>query len=169
MILFYGNYISGADTEEFDGIDVLKVLKSRVPKCDLHSFVKTEDDYKSLTEDLNKYCSTSDSTKQYRILCHMLLYELRKACKLPADSRPSQAIYTTKDTAEKICKTRNLQLTNQWIWKRITNNGQKQTDVNFNDLCTKVTSDPNTLQLARFFYKIAPRVRQADLSKQNKG
>jgi hypothetical protein len=170
LILFHGNYIYGVDTDELDGIDVLTTLKSTAPKCDLLSFVKTKNDYKSLIKDLNEYCSTSDSLKQYRILCHMLLYELTKACKLPSDSRPSQAVYTTDIPAETICKPKKIQLTNKWIWRKITNNGKKQIGVTAKGLCTKVTSDSNTIHLARFFYKIAPHVRQADLSSnQNKG
>jgi len=169
LILFHGNYIYGLDTEELDGIDVLTTLKSTAPKCDLLTFVKTKTDYKSLTKDLSEYCSTSDSLKQYRILCHMLLYELTKACKLPEESRPSQALYTTDTSAETICRPKTIQLTNKWIWRRITNNGKKRIGVMSKGLCDKVTSDSNTIHLARFFYKIAPRVRQADLSKQNKG
>ena len=97
----------------------------------------------------------------------MLYYEVKKACGLSTEARPSKAVYRAKSTATQICQTKNIQLTNQWIWSKITNNGQKQIDGNSNTLCTKVTNDAEALRLSRFFYKIAPRIRQAD-SKRGK-
>ncbi|CAF3537949.1 unnamed protein product [Adineta steineri] len=167
LILFHENYIFGLETEEIKGINVLKKLKNDLPDCDLHDFVKSENDYKSLNDDLKTHCTTSASNKQFRTLCHMLCYELTVACKVPAESRPSKAIYTTKVTASELCGTKRIDKTNEWIAKKVLNSEQKQI-ISSNGLCTKITSDENALPLARFFYKIAPRVREADLAKQNK-
>ncbi|CAF1336661.1 unnamed protein product [Rotaria sordida] len=168
LILFYGNYIYGLETEELDGIDVLTKLKNIQPDCDLHDFLRVDDEYKTLTDDLRKHCSSSNSVKQHRILCHMLSYELEKACRLTPNLRPSKVIYATSRTPSQICNLNNILLTDEWIWHKITDGGQKKIGVNAKKLCTKVTSDTDTLRLARFFYKTAPRVRQVDSSKQSK-
>ncbi|CAF1036472.1 unnamed protein product [Rotaria sordida] len=168
LILFYGNYIYGLETEELDGIDVLTKLKNIQPDCDLHDFLRVDDEYKTLTDDLRKHCSSSNSVKRHRILCHMLSYELEKACRLTPNLRPSKVIYATSRTPSQICNLNNILLTDEWIWHKITDGGQKKIGVNAKKLCTKVTSDTDTLRLARFFYKTAPRVRQVDSSKQSK-
>ncbi|UJR29301.1 hypothetical protein I4U23_010515 [Adineta vaga] len=165
LILFNGNLIFGANDDELEAIDVLATLKSSSPTCDLHFFVKNENDFKALNSDLAKLCPASGSKKQCRILCNMVAYELKKACKLDEKLRPSKVIYTNKMTAQEICNLKNIQLTNQWIFKAITNNEEKQIGVTAKDLCTKVTSDEDALPLARFFYKAATRVRQSELSK----
>ncbi|CAF4187242.1 unnamed protein product [Rotaria sp. Silwood2] len=169
LILFHGNYIYGLETGELDGIDVLTVFKNKAGTCKLRNFVRSETDFTLLTDDLNKYCSSSDSVKQYRILCHMISYELEKACALPPDLRPAKPKYATNDSSAQICSMLNLNATNEWIWNRITNNGQKQIGVDSKNLCAKITADTDTLRLARFFYKIAPRVRNADSSQQGEG
>jgi len=169
LILFHENYIYGLDTEGLNGIDVLATLKAKVPNYDLHDFVKSDQDYKELTGDLNTYCSTSDTSKSYSLICNMIAYELTKACEISPGSRPSKAMYKVETTPTDICAKKNIQLTNEWIWNKITNNGEKKIGVNADQLCTKVTSDTKTLRLARFFYKIAPLVRKYDLSKQSKG
>lgn len=169
LIIFDGNYIYGLETKGLNGIDVLATLKSNAPTCNLRDFVKSDQDHKKLNDDLSAYCSISETLKEYRLICRMLAYELKKACKLSSESRPSPAIYTTPETSADICKRKNVLLTNEWILSKITKDGGKKIGVNANDLCDKVTSDKNTIQLARFAYKIAPRLRQDDLSKQNKG
>jgi len=161
LVFFYGNYIYGLDSEGLTGIDVLKALK-RIPNCDLSDFVQSEDDSKLLADDLKTYCTTSDTSKQYVLICRMVYYELKKGCKLSGSSHPSKAIYRTEESSKKICGKKPIQSTNQWIWEKITNNGENNIGVEAKDLCTKVTSDTNTIRLARFFYKIAPRVRHND-------
>jgi hypothetical protein len=168
LILFHGNYIYGLDSVRLTAIDVLATLK-KIPNCDLSEFIKSNDDYKLLADDLNNYCTKSDTSKQYVLICRMVFYELKKACGLSVDSRPSKAIYRIEESSKEICNKKSIQLTNQWIWSKITNNGEKNIGINAEDLCTKVTSDTNTIRLARFFYKIAPRVRQNDLQKAKKG
>jgi hypothetical protein len=166
LILFHGYDIYGLDNSELSAVNVIEKLKTKAPNCDLHSFVQSEKDYKTLIDDLNQYCSLSDSAKQYQLLCNMIYYELKRACVLPNELRPSKALYIAPTSSDAICRLKNIQLTNEWIFNKITSNGRKQINVKQTDLCKTVTTDPNTLRLARFFYKIAPRVRQADLSKK---
>jgi hypothetical protein len=168
FILFNENYIDGLNSEGSTCVDVLGTLKT-IPNCDLQNYVKSETDYKQLTNDLTNYCSTSDTSKQNTLICCMLSYELKKACGLSGEALPSKAVYKIDSTSAEICGKKNVKLTSEWILKKITNNGKNDFGVTADDLCTKVTSDTNTLRLARFFYKVAPRVRQDDLSKQNKG
>ncbi|CAF5169592.1 unnamed protein product, partial [Rotaria sp. Silwood1] len=150
--------------EELIGIDVLTKLKNTSPDCDLRDFLINLNESKLLHDDLSKYCSSSDAEKQYRILCHMLSYELEIGCRLPTKSRPSKVLYAIQKSSKQICDKSNIQMTNKWIWNRITNDGQKQIGVESNALCPKVTSDTDVLRLARFFYQIAPFIRTADLS-----
>ncbi|CAF1482381.1 unnamed protein product [Adineta ricciae] len=167
LIFFHGNSISGADDNELKAIDVLSTIKTTSPECDLRAFVKHKDDYTAFSADLKTYCA-SDSKKENRILCHMIAYELKKACQFDKDGRPSPVIYSKKSTPKEICFSKTIQLTNQWIWNAITNNGQKQIDVTVKELCNKVADDEATRQLARFFYRAAPHVRNLDLSTTSK-
>ncbi|CAM4802505.1 unnamed protein product [Rotaria magnacalcarata] len=166
LIIFHGKYIFGLGAEELKDINVLAKLNNITAGCDLHDFLQLDSDFKKLSDDLTEYCSPLKSVKQYRILCHMLSYELEKACALPAKSRPSKAVYTSKTSAKEICAKKNIQLTNQWIWNKLTNNGQKDIGITAKYLCSSVTSDMATRRLARFFYKIAPLIREADSSQQ---
>lgn len=168
LVLFYGSYIYALESEELSGVDVLAELEAKVPVCNLTRFVQTPNDYNELKADLQKYCAVSISLKQHRILCNMLSYQLQKACGLSEQRGPSPAKYTTKVSAQQVCLMRNMMATNLWIWKRITNNGNKQIGVTAEELCNRVASQPETLRLARFFYKTAPRVRVAD-TQNNKG
>ncbi|CAF1109452.1 unnamed protein product [Adineta ricciae] len=167
LIFFHGNSISGADDNELEAIDVLSAIKTTSPDCDLRTFVKHNDDYTAFSGDLKTYCG-SDSKKQNRILCNMIAYELKKACQFDKDGRPSPVIYSKKSTPKEICFSTTIQLTNQWIWNVLTNNGQKQIDVTAKELCDKVANDETTRQLARFFYRAAPHVRNSDLSTTSK-
>jgi hypothetical protein len=169
FILFNGNYIYGSDADETNGIDVLGTLKTQAPNCDLHKFVNPEDEFKALNDDLTKYCSTSDSSKQYKILCRMILIELTQACALSSKSRSVSTKYSSKTSASAICQYKNIQMTNKWIWKKLTSDEQKQIGDSSKDICTKITKYTDTIQLARFFYKIGTGVRKAELSVQNKG
>jgi hypothetical protein len=169
LILFHGIDIYGLETDGLDTIDVLATLKKNAPNCDLRDFVKTDKDRTKLNEDLEKYCSGSETTKQYALICHMLAYELEKACGFSAQSRPSPAVYDKLWTTSQVCEAKNVQFTSRWIFNKVSKNGQKKLGTNPNELCAKVTSDINTIRLARFFYKTAPLVRKADSSKQNKG
>ncbi|CAF4423396.1 unnamed protein product [Rotaria socialis] len=166
LILFHGKYIFGLGTEKFKAINVLAKLNNTAAGCDLHDFLRLDSDFKNLSDDLTKYCSPSKLVKRFRILCHMLSYELEIACALPAKSRPSKALYTSNTSAKEICDRKNIQLTNQWIWDKLTNGGQKDIGITAKYLCDSVTNYTVTLRLARFFYKIAPLIRQADLSQQ---
>jgi len=161
LVFFHGNYIYGLNSEGLTGINVLEALL-KLPNCYLSDFVKSEDDSKLLADDLKTYCTTSDTSKQYVLICRMVFYELKKACKLSVNSRPSKAIYQIQESSKEICGKKSIPLTNEWIWNKITHNGEKNIGVKAEDLCTKVTSDTNTIRLARFFYKIAPRVRHND-------
>ncbi|CAF3428110.1 unnamed protein product [Rotaria socialis] len=169
LILFHGKYIFGLGTEKFKAINVLAKLNNTAAGCDLHDFLRLDSDFKNLSDDLTKYCSPSKLVKRFRILCHMLSYELEIACALPAKSRPSKALYTSNTSAKEICDRKNIQLTNQWIWDKLTNGGQKDIGITAKYLCDSVTNYTVTLRLARFFYKIAPLIRQADLSQQASG
>ncbi|CAF1252736.1 unnamed protein product [Rotaria sp. Silwood1] len=168
LILFHEYYIYGLDAEELNGIDVLTQLKNTSPNCDLGDFLRNRNESKLLHDDLSKYCSLSDAEKQYRILCHMLSCELEIGCRLSTERRPSKALYAIQTSSKQICGKAKIQMTNKWIWNKITNDGQKQIGVESNALCPKVTSDTDVLRLARFFYQIAPLIRTADLSKTNK-
>jgi len=169
LILFHGIHIYGLENDGLDAIDVLATLKKNVPNCDLHLFVKSDKEYQKLNEDLQTYCSGSETSKQYALICQMLAYELEKACGLPSNLRPTQAVYDIQLKASQVCGLKNVLFTSQWILNKLTNNGQKKISVNPDELCTKVTNDANTIRLARFFYKTAPRVRQTDLPKRDKG
>lgn len=168
LIFFHGNSISGADDTELEAIDVVSTLKTSSPDCDLRTFVKHNEDYTAFVSDVKTYCS-SDSKKQNRLLCNMLAYELKKACRSDKSGRPSPVIYLRKSTPKEICFPSSIKATSEWILNALTKNGQKQIDVTADDLCQKVTNDETTFQLAKFFYRAAPHVRNADLAKTSKG
>ncbi len=169
LILFHGINIYGLESDGLDPIDVLGTLKKNVPNCDLGGFVKTDSEAKILKDDLQKFCSGSETTKQYTLLCQMLAYELETACGLPQASRPSPALYNKPWTLSQICDLKNVEMTSRWIFNRVSKTGQKKLGTNPTELCVKVASDANTIRLARFFYKTAPFVRKADTAKQNMG
>lgn len=166
LILFYGPYIFGQESDTLTSVNVLEDLKEKFPDCKLEDLLFSDDDYQQLNDDLKKYCTTADSTKNYAIICRMLSYELKKACQLPAKDRPTKSFYKNINASEDICKKTYTPMTNQWIWNKITNNGQKDIGVKANALCTTVSTDKKTFRLARFFYKIAPRIRKSDPSNQ---
>lgn len=169
LIIFNGKSIYGLDVEELSGIDVLAQLNNKVPKCKLRDFLIFKNQFKTLSNDLKTHCSLLESEKSHRILCHMLAYELEKACGLTSKLQPSPAVYVTPVSSETICANYSKQSTNQWIWNKITKDGRYDIGVNASDLCTTVTKHNDTLRLARFFYKIAPRVRYADTITNAKG
>ena len=167
LILFHGYDIYGLGNQELATVDVLEKLKADAPNCELRGFVQSKKDYEELSADLKQFCS-SIQDKKYTLLCNMLYYEIKRACELPPASRPSPGLYDIQTTATDICNIKRIELTNDWILNKITNNGEIQIAATKKDLCKTVTSDASALRLARFFYKRAARVRQADLLKRGK-
>ena len=47
LIFLHGNCVFGVQTEDLGPIDVLATLKTKVPDCDLHTFVKSDKDYQN--------------------------------------------------------------------------------------------------------------------------
>jgi hypothetical protein len=172
LIVFLFSGTDGLDVNEPNGIDVLEALKTKTPSCDLHIFVQSTNtsnkEYQALINDLTKYCSNSESTKPYQLLCHMLLIELEIGCILPNISRPSPTKYTTSYTSRQICSLNKIQLTNSWIWEKLTSNEKNQIGLTSHNLCSKITSFKGTSRLVRFFYKTAPRIRRADTNNKRK-
>lgn len=165
LIFFNGCISLGLETAQLDSIDVLETLKKKVPDCQIRMFVKSDKDHQKLTDDLKTYCST---TKEYALLCQMMAYELEKACQLPSTKRPSPALYDIKADSSDICTKGGVESTDQWIAQKLSNQEKKIT-IDSKNLCQQVTTDAKTIHLARFFYKIAPRVRKSDSSDPNKG
>ena len=161
-----GCTVFGLNTDQGTGIDVLKTLQSKRPSCDLHGFVKptenSEDEYNALLADLTEHCSASQAIEHYRILCHMLLVELDIGCSLPKKSRPTPTLYQLSSTPIQICSKKKIAYTSGWIWKKLSDRQRSQLGVSSVQLCSVLTSTNKTLRLVAFFYKIAPRIRQAD-------
>jgi hypothetical protein len=170
LILFIGIY--GLHRNKLTGIDVLETLASKKISCNFHNFIQStngsEDDYNMLIHDLKKYCSTSKSTTLYRLLCRMILIELEIGCLLPNNSRPSPIKYSIRYTSTEICSINRISLTNMWIWQKLTTDEKEEIGPTSIYLCPVLTSSNSTLLLARFFYKIAPRIRRADSFIENK-
>ena len=145
--------------------DVLARLKSKAPDCDLKSLVRDEPNWKLLEEDLTNYCSASpkELTKNSVVLCKALYYELKASCPLTGDARPVPAKYDLKKTADKICSSKNVVLTTEWIWPKLKldNNPSELTKENF---CAKLAEPEETRRLVQFFYRIAPNIRKAALA-----
>jgi hypothetical protein len=164
LFLFCG--ICGLNTDQSTGIDVLKTLKEKKISCDLHTFVKSVDDsddeYDVLIQDLKKYCTNSESTKQYRVICHMILIEFEISCLLSNKSRPFPVKYTTAYTSAQVCSMNKIAYANSWIWKRLTSDERGEIGSTPMQLCPRLAALNDTLRLIRFFYKIAPRIRIAD-------
>lgn len=148
-------------------VDVLGRLKSKHASCDLRNFVQatdnSDDEYKILVHDLTKYCSTSKSITLYDLLCHMILIELEIGCELSNNSRPYPVKYSTLLTSSEICSMNKIDLINNWIWQKLTADEKEEIGPTPVHLCRILTSSNSTTRLARFFYKIAPRIRRTDL------
>jgi len=170
LILFFGIY--GLHRNKLTGIDVLGTLTSKNISCNFHNFVKStndsEDDYNTLIRDLTKYCSGLKSSTFYRLLCRMILIELEIGCLLPNKSRPLPIKYSIRYTSTEICSLNTISMTNTWIWQKLTSDEKAEIGPTSMYLCPILTSSNNTIQLARFFYKIAPRIRRADSFLENK-
>ena len=165
LIFFNGSIVFGLENPPLESIDVLEMLAKKSADCQLRAFVKSDKDHQKVNDDLKTYCSTS---KDYALICQMIAYELEKACQLPSNKRPSSALYDIQTDSTEICNKGGVESTDQWIAQKLSN-PEKKITIDSKDLCQRVTTDPKTIQLARFFYKIAPRVRKADSSDQNKG
>jgi hypothetical protein len=161
LILFSGIYLSNGN--QVTGVDIFQQLKSKNISCDLHDFIKpadhSDDEYQLLKQDLTKYCSNSSS---YQLLCHMIFIEIEIACLVPNASRPSPMKYTSDHRSKHICSLNKISLTNDWIWGKLSSNEKQQIGSTPTDLCSKITSNNETLRLVKFFYKIAPRIRRFD-------
>ena len=170
LLVLLGHSIARSTGAESTGSsDLLAKLKAQDPSVDLHAFVQSDADLQSLTADLKQYCSSLDSTNKSQVLCQMIYIELTKAFKLPDKQRPSKTTYNVSWTAESICQIKKISLTNKWIWGLLSSEQRNMTGGDAETLCKQVTSSQETLRLARFFYKVAPRVRLADSSVANSG
>jgi hypothetical protein len=165
IFLFSGIY--GLQKNELTGINVIETLKAKNISCNLRAFIQStgnlEDEYNILIHDLTTFCSTSKSTTPYRLLCHMILIELEIGCLLLNNSRPSPVKYAIPYTSAQICSMNKIALTNNWIWQKLTSDEKEEIGSTSFHLCPFLTSSNNTLRLTRFFYKIAPHIRRADL------
>ncbi|CAF3637434.1 unnamed protein product [Rotaria sordida] len=156
----------GLNTDESTGINVLETLQAKNLSCDFHIFVNStdnsENEYKVFINDLRQYCSNSKSTKPYQLLCYMILIELEIGCSLlkKIDSLPIN--YITSHTQTDICSTNNILYINRWIWKKLKSNEKNQIGTTSTQLCFTITSFNETLRLARFFYELAPFIREID-------
>jgi hypothetical protein len=156
LILICGiNLLNGNETA---GIDISQQLKSKNISCDLHEFVKmnnnSDDEYQLLKQDLTKYCFDSTS---YSLICQMLFIKLRFACILPNSSRPSPTKYSIDPQFKPNCSTRKVVLINNWIWTKLSSDEKQQIGSSPNDICPKITANNETLRLVKFFYKLPPR------------
>ena len=136
--------------------------------CDLHDFIVRSDDadndFKIFVKDLNNFCGDTQTNQVYQLLCRMLTIEFELACLLPNSSRPSPVKYTLPYTAKKICQMNKINLTNQWIWEKLSVKEQEEFAPTPVQLCPTITATEEVLLLAKFFYKIAPRIRRADIA-----
>ena len=155
-----------SSTQKSKPTDVLARLKAKAPGCDLKSLVVDEANWKLLEEDLTKYCSASpkELLQNSVVLCRALYYELKASCPLTDAARPTPTKYETKKTAGEICSAKSTPLTTEWIWKKLKldNSTVELTKENF---CSKLAEPDETRQLVRFFYRIAPHIRRAELAK----
>ncbi|CAM4963319.1 unnamed protein product [Rotaria socialis] len=158
-------------SNESAGINVLEALKAINLSCDLHIFVNsaddTEDNYKALIHDLTQYCSGSESTKVYQVLCRMIFIELEIGCSLLNQSRSLPIKYITSETPTKLCSMNQIMHINLWIWKKLKLNKEEQMGSALAKLCTNITSSNETIRLARFFYEIAPSIKRIDSYSRN--
>ncbi|CAF4055289.1 unnamed protein product [Rotaria magnacalcarata] len=161
----------GLDIDESAGINVLEALKATNLSCDLHIFVNstydTEDNYKALIHDLTQYCSNSESTKVYQVLCRIIFIELEIGCSLLNRSRPLPIKYITSETSTKLCSKNKIIHIDRWIWKKLKLNKKEQMGSDLTKLCTNITSSNETIRLARFFYEIAPSIKRIDSYSSN--
>ncbi|CAF2522265.1 unnamed protein product [Rotaria sp. Silwood2] len=164
FILF--SHIYGLNTDESTGINVLEILKAKNLSCDLHIFINStdnsQDEYNAFINDLTQYCSNSESTKPYRVLCRMILIELEIGCLFLNNTNPLPVKYITSYTPNKICSTNKILYINRWIWDKLKSYEKKQIGTASMELCFTITSFNETLRLVKFFYKIAPRIREID-------
>lgn len=161
------NVITSNVTElKINSTYIFQSLQSKNITCDLHDFiVKTDDtdnDYKLFLNDLNNFCSDTQTNQVYRLLCRMLTIEFELACLLPNNSRPSPVKYTLPYTAKKICQMNKINLTNNWIWGKLSVEEREKAAITPTQLCPTMTATEEVLLLVKFFYKIAPRIRRAD-------
>ena len=162
----------GLNQTEANNTYILELFKSKNITCDPHDFiVKIDDsvnDYQLFLNDLNNVCSESQSDKASRLLCRIVFIELQLACLLPNSSRPTPVKYTLAYTANKICTMNKINLTNVWIWEKLSGVEQQELLPTSDQLCPTITAKEEILFLAKFFYKIAPRIRRADLGNSSK-
>lgn len=170
LISFSNAYV--LNQTEANNTYILELFKSKNITCDPHDFIVTIDDldndYKLFLNDLNNVCSESQSDKASRLLCRIVFIELQMACLLPNSSRPTPVKYTLAYTASKICAMNKINLTNVWIWEKLSSAEQQELLPTSDQLCPTVTAKEENLFLAKFFYKIAPRIRRVDLMDSNK-
>ena len=159
--------------QEKSHIDVMAKLSSKVPDCNLRSFVKQDKQFELLKADLSKYCSSktlkSDASIPSEILCRMIYSGLKGACKLPLSNRPIPTNYNQKITSARLCSIPNINVTNTWIWKKLGIESAFIDGINADNLCQNLMKNEDLIYLVRFFYKIAPLVREADLSGAGQG
>ncbi|CAF4612373.1 unnamed protein product [Rotaria sp. Silwood1] len=160
------SHIYGLNTDESTGINVLETLKAKNLSCDLHVFVNStgnsQKEYEVFINDLTQYCSNSESTKSYRVLCHMILIELEIGCSSLNKTQPLPIKYITSYTPDKICSINKILYINRWIWDKLKTNEKNQIGTTSIKLCSTITSFNETLRLANFFYKTASRIREID-------
>ena len=164
LLVFLGTLLHLSSTEKPVPVDVLGQLKLKAPDCDLRRFVLSDNDSKVLTDDLTHYCCAEpkDLTKYSKVLCRMILYELKKACLLTGAAQPSPAKYDQPVPSDEFCKSKKILLTSNWIWKKLGIQEKNEWDLTQENFCSTLAAANETRRLVRFFYKIAPRVRQAD-------
>jgi hypothetical protein len=92
----------------------------------------------------------------------MILIELEIGCTLRNITRPSPVKYINSYTATQVCSIHKITFINKWIWEKLTAREKQQLGSSWVDLCPKLTAFNTTLQLTRFFYKIAPRIKRAE-------
>ena len=163
LLVLLGYSIDRSTGAESNGSsDLLVKLAAKDPAVDLRAFFKSDADLLALVSDLKQYCLPIDATNKSQVLCQMVTIELTKALKLPEKQRPSNTSYNVNVTAESICRPKSIPLTNKWMWELLTSEQRSQIGGDAESLCKQVTRSQETLRMARFFYKVALRVRRAD-------
>lgn len=163
--LSFSNVLSSTQTEP-NNTYILDLFQTKNITCNPHELiVKTDDsdnDYKLFLNDLNNVCSQSQTDKASRLLCRIVFIELQLACHLPNSSLPTPVKYSLAYSAEKICAIHKINLTNIWIWEKLSSAEREEFLPTSDALCSTITAKEEILFLAKFFYKIAPRIRRAD-------
>lgn len=140
------------------------------PICHLDTFSENNGQpngsFELLEKDVNKFCSTINPMRNYRILCRVVVLILEYACSTADIQRRIPSTYSL-DSRNLSCSSKRILSSSSWILDKLNFNRSNQIDLRVEQLCPILNSVVEMRPLVRFLFQSVSNLKRSTTVEPN--